>query len=99
MSSKTIRKESKQAGEMARLGKCLLCKHEDSSLIPRTYVKKLDVVAQACNLSAGRLRQADLWGSRDTQSTLLGKFQATKGPPLSQNKQTKNKNKTKTKTR
>lgn len=37
-------------GEMA---KCLSCRHEDPSYIPRTFVKRLDMVMCVCNPSAG----------------------------------------------
>lgn len=37
--------ENYGAGDMAQLAKCLLYKHEDLSLIPRTLIIKLSMVA------------------------------------------------------
>lgn len=40
-------------GEIAQMVKCLLCRHEDPSSIPRTYIKMPEMVASACKLRAG----------------------------------------------
>lgn len=40
------------AGEIAQLVKCLPYKQEDMSLVPRTNIKKMSVVANACNHSS-----------------------------------------------
>lgn len=37
--------------ELVQFVKCLLCKHEDISLIPRTHFEKLSMVAQVCKPS------------------------------------------------
>ena len=34
--------------------------------------KNLDVVVQACNLSAGKGKKEDVWGSENSQPKMLG---------------------------
>lgn len=47
---------------IVQLIKCLPCKHEDISLIPRDHVKKLGMVAFACNPRIGKLEMDKLLG-------------------------------------
>lgn len=57
---------------MAHSVKCLSCKHEDLSLIPKTEVKKVQVwYCVLVNLELGKRRAADPWGSMASQSSLL----------------------------
>lgn len=41
------------AREMAQLVKCLLCKHEDLSLIPKIHVQMLGLAEEVHNPSTG----------------------------------------------
>lgn len=55
-------KTKTRAVEMAQLIKCLACKHEDLSSVPRTHAgKRLSLVASA---------QLDCWGSLASQPSL-----------------------------
>lgn len=56
---------------MAPSVKWLLRKHEDVALIPSTYIKKLGVVACACDLSSGKAETGGIPGVR--QLSLIGK--------------------------
>lgn len=47
------------AGEVAELGKCLLCKNGDLSSIPITHVKKRGVLVCVFNSSAGEAGTGD----------------------------------------
>lgn len=45
------------AEEMAQQVKCLPCKHEDQTLIPRTGTEKPSMAVHTCNPSAGEVEE------------------------------------------
>lgn len=66
---------------MAQMVKCLLCKRENSSSIPRTHMKrkrrKLGIVVGTCSPALG-MRQGGLWDSMASQTSLIQQLQANK---------------------
>lgn len=73
---------------MAQLVKCLLCKHEDLSLISNTHIKSW-VVAEFIILLLERWRQKDPWSLLTRQPSLKGTLGPNERPCLKENKTNK----------
>lgn len=75
--------------EMAQSAKCLPWKHEELSLIPRTPVNKLSMVACTCNFMAGELEKGGFLELAGQQSGLLGDYVRISPDPPPHPKKTK----------
>lgn len=67
-----------RAKEMARSIKCLPCKQENLSLIPRPALKKIPVGVNFCNMSTGEAETGGAMGLASRSPSPLGKLLASK---------------------
>lgn len=74
-----ISEHTQGVGETTQLVKCLLCRREDPSSIPRIHIKMPGVVASACKPRAGEKLTGGILGDAHTQKNTYKTYMGCTG--------------------